>query len=153
MGIFQTEDRADRAASHYGAEGDLAATITTLRRERDEALAELALLRGGGQTPQRGCFHVTSFIDDAEVLVEIEHEAETGDGWNEPHYDATCTPIQVLINGSWVDACHFSEELAARWTDAAWEHLKGEREYASECRAEALAEAAAMRREELGVRL
>lgn len=153
MGILMSEDRADRAAAHYGAEGDLASTINTLRRERDEALAKLATIYGTNATPQRGCFCVRSFIDDAEVLVEIEHEAETGDGWNEPHYEATCTPIQVLINGSWVDACHFSEELAARWTDAAWDHLKGEEEYASECRAEALAEAAAMRRADMGMRL
>ena len=35
MGIFQTEDRADRAAAHYGAEGNLAARINTLTWERD----------------------------------------------------------------------------------------------------------------------
>lgn len=31
MGIFQTEDRADRAAAHYGAEGALAARINALQ--------------------------------------------------------------------------------------------------------------------------
>lgn len=72
--------------------------------------AELAVLQGHGQTPQRGSQHARLTLGDAEVLVEYEYiEAEApiydadhpGVG---PGHDAEVNILNVFINGCWCDA-------------------------------------------------
>lgn len=120
MGIFQTEDRADRAAAHYGAEGNLAATITTLRRERDEAVAKLAAFEGRGITPLAGHFLITSTLGAATVQVEIEHQPESGDGIEEPFNPETFSAQRVLINGVFVAVFDCAnDDQVERWESEA----------------------------------
>lgn len=98
---------------------------------------ELAKLQGHGHTPQNGCFHVEAFLGDADVLVEFEHEGASGDGWNEPRYEESITPLCVLINGTWVDCDQFAPEVLNRWHEKGWEHLKDLAERDAEDRAAA----------------
>lgn len=99
--------------------------------------ADLATIEGHGLTPQNGSFFAESFLGDANVLVECEHEGASGDGWNEPHYDESITPICALINGVWVDADQFSEDVTDRWQQAGVDHLAAQREADLEDRAAA----------------
>lgn len=116
MGILMTEDRADRAAAHYGAEGDLASTINTLRRERDEALAKLAAFEGRCITPLAGHFLITSTLGAATVQVEIEHQPESGDGVEEPFNPETFSAQRVLINGVFVAVFDCADDAQVeRW--------------------------------------
>ena len=99
--------------------------------------ADLALIKGHGLTAQEGCFTVEAFLGDADVLVEFDHQPSEGDGWNEPHYDESVTPICALVNGVWVDADQFSETVLDRWHQAGIERLEFLRECDEADRAEA----------------
>ena len=59
---------------------------------------------GAGQKAQRGCGHATMQWGEAEALVEFEWEESSGDGFHEPHYEASVTILGVLLNRVWVDA-------------------------------------------------
>ena len=98
---------------------------------------ELALLNGYGHHPQNGCFYTECHLGDADVLVEYEHEPSSGDGWNEPRYEESITPIQALINGVWVDCNGFDSDVIERWTQAGIDHLQALRESDEEDRAAA----------------
>ncbi len=100
--------------------------------------ADLALIQGHGLTPQEGCFTAKAFLGDADVIVEFEHQPSEGDGWNEPHYDESITPLCALINGVWVDADQFSQEVQDRWQQAGIDHLQFLRECDEADRAEAM---------------
>lgn len=108
-----------------------------LLKAAQELADELAKLQGHGHTPQNGCFHVEAFLGDADVLVEFEHEGASGDGWNEPRYEESITPLCVLINGTWVDCDQFAPEVLNRWHEKGWEHLKDLAERDAEDRAAA----------------
>ena len=93
--------------------------------------AELAVLRGHGQTAQRGAYLTVKPFGDAEVLVEYEYTAgeepifdadRPGVG---PGHDADVHVLGVFINGVWCDAddvvppktlerweCEFLESMA-----------------------------------------
>lgn len=148
---------ADVAVSYYTALADEATRLTQrpanpeawpswlnrlperlLKRAADALAADLALMQGHGHQPQPGCFHAEAFLGDADVLVEFEHEGESGDGYHEPHYDESIKPLCVLVNGKWVDADQFADDVQDRWTEAGWEHLKHLREAAEEDRAAAM---------------
>lgn len=151
----QQADEADaknRAALHYPAQAALAAKprhpaqvagwlaripAENLLHEAQALARELALLQGFGHTPQSGCTlrHLT--LDDAEVVVEFEHEPEDGDGWNEPHHAATTTAIQVLVNGCWIPTDLFAPEVIERWEQAAIDALADDVQNDADDRAEA----------------
>ncbi len=58
------------------------------------------------------------------VIVECEIDEATGDGWNEPRYDAMATPMWVWIGGVRVNADHFGAEQNDRWADEALAQIK-----------------------------
>lgn len=147
--------KADPLA-HYGAMADEAQRLATrpthparwaawLRGLPEGALriaaaglaADLALIKGHGLTPQESCFTAEAFLGDADVLVEFGHQPSEGDGFHEPHYDESITPLCALINGVWVDADQFSEDVTDRWQQAGVDHLAAQREADLEDRAAA----------------
>lgn len=75
-----------------------------------ELAAELALLKGEGQTPQRGSTHAVMSLGEAEVLVEYEFIAASPAIYDADHpgvgpgHDAECNVLNVFINGFWCDA-------------------------------------------------
>lgn len=100
----------------------------SLRRELTEIGARLAEYEGRDVTAQPGCVIERMVLGDADVLVEFECEPASGDGWNEPRYEASVEAIQVYINGAWCDIADVGCEDAAdrwvieakeRWADAA----------------------------------
>lgn len=117
----------DKAVAHYSA----MATEADLR-------AKLAAFTGHGARPQSGCGLIRLTLAEAEVLVEYEAEAESGDGWHDPHYPARVTVIQALINGQWIDP---SEVLATsvieRWEEQIMEALDEAAQVAADDAAEA----------------
>ena len=58
------------------------------------------------------------------VIVECEIDEATGDGWNEPRYDAMATPMWVWSGGVRVNADHFGAEQNDRWADEALAQIK-----------------------------
>lgn len=100
----------------------------SLRRELQSLAARLSEFEGHDVMPQAGCQVERMTLGSADVLVEFECEPESGDGWNEPHYDASVIPLQVFINGAWCDigdvvpeatATAWSVEVQQRWADEA----------------------------------
>ena len=85
--------------------------------------AELAVLRGEGQTPQHGTTHAVMTLGDAEVLVEYELIAAEEPIYDADHpgvgpgHDAECNIMNVLINGVWCDA----EDVIPAGTLQRWE--------------------------------
>ena len=106
--------------------------------------AKLDQYTGRTAKPQRGCQFARLTLGEADVLVEYETEGPSGDGWHEPHYPATLTIIQVLINGTWVDA----EDTFAGHVITKWEAEIGE-QFAEQAAADADAEAESIQADRL----
>lgn len=58
------------------------------------------------------------------VIVECEIDEATGDGWNEPRYDAMAYAIWVWIGGVRIDSDHFTSMQRDIWEEQALEALK-----------------------------
>lgn len=114
------------------------ALCALLEGELHKACNELNVLQGKGQSPARGCGHHTSHLGAAEVLVEYEAEAASGDGWNEPRYEASVTQCRVFLNGVWCDAEDVaSAETIQRWTEEIFQSWEDDKAAYEESRAEA----------------
>jgi len=128
-----------RAAAHYGAmaialrkpaqpgrvSAWLAAIPADILLAEAQALArEVALLRGIGHTPQRGCSFITKPLGDAECVVEFEFSpGRPGRYFGRPEdcypdEPAEVTILQVLVNGIWCDPSDFlADSVIARWQE------------------------------------
>lgn len=65
----------------------------------------------------RGCSLAYLVFGPLEVAVEYEFEPASGDGWNEPRYEASVSVLRVYLNGCWCDA----EDVASADQIAKWE--------------------------------
>ena len=98
-----------------------------LRRELESMAARIAEYEGRDITAQVGSNVERLTLGDTDVLVEFEVESASGDGWNEPRFDGSVTPIQVLINGRWCDIADVvPEDMGQRWTEEVQERWKDE---------------------------
>lgn len=103
-----------------------------------DACNEIATLKGENATPARGCHFLHSYFGAASVVVEYEIEPASGDGWNEPRYEAEVTILRVLLNGVWCDAEDVaSERTRQRWAEEVFESIADEKAAAEEAAYEA----------------
>lgn len=66
----------------------------------------------------RGCSLAYLVFGPLEVAVEYEFEPASGDGWNEPRYEASVSVLRVYLNGYWCDAEDVaSEDQIMRWEE------------------------------------
>jgi len=64
----------------------------------------------------RGCSLAYLVFGPLEVAVEYEFEPASGDGWNEPRYEASVSVLRVYLNGCWCDAADVaSEDQISKW--------------------------------------
>ena len=64
----------------------------------------------------RGCSLAYLVFGPLEVAVEYEFEPASGDGWNEPRYEASVSVLRVYLNGCWCDAADVaSEDQITKW--------------------------------------
>jgi hypothetical protein len=128
-----------RAATHYGA---MAAALHKPRQparvaawlaqipadillaEAQTLAREVALLKGVGHTPQRGCSFITKPLGESEALVEFEYTPGRPGRYFGPPEDcypdepAEVTILQVLINGQWCDPADFiADAILDRWQE------------------------------------
>jgi hypothetical protein len=82
---------------------------SVLARQVAELKSQLATLRGDNATPQRGCKHHQTWIDDAPLLVEYEYRPPCAPIYDADHpgvgpgHDAEVSLVNVLVNGHWID--------------------------------------------------
>jgi hypothetical protein len=94
-----------------------------------EFAAELSRLQGFGLDPQPGSHHAWLTIEDGSVLVEFDYSAGSpGRTYGPPEdcYEAEAeevTLLNVLVNGAWIDAQQFRDELLQRWEAEVIEHM------------------------------
>ena len=82
------------------------------------ALAErVNVAEGNNLKAARGCSLAYLVFGPLEVAVEYEFEPASGDGWNEPRYEASVSVLRVYLNGCWCDA----EDVASADQIAKWE--------------------------------
>ena len=69
------------------------------------ALADrVNVAEGNNLKAARGCSLAYLVFGPLEVAVEYEFEPASGDGWNEPRYEASVSVRRVYLNGHWCDA-------------------------------------------------
>lgn len=81
------------------------------------ALAErVNVAEGHNLKAARGCSLAYLVFGPLEVAVEYEFEPASGDGWNEPRYEASVSVLRVYLNGCWCDAADVaSEDQITKW--------------------------------------
>ena len=83
----------------------------------------LAVLRNHRITPNEKCWLVESEWHGLPCIVECEIDEATGDGWDEPRYDAMASAMWVWIAGIRIDSGHFAAKDLDRWADEALAEL------------------------------
>ncbi len=83
------------------------------------ALADrVNVAEGNNLKAARGCSLAYLVFGPLEVAVEYEFEPASGDGWNEPRYEASVSVLRVYLNGYWCDADDVaSEDQIRRWEE------------------------------------
>lgn len=84
----------------------------------------LAVLRNHRITPNEKCWLVESEWHGLPCIVECEIDEATGDGWDEPRYDAMASAMWVWIAGIRIDSGHFPAKDLDRWADEALAEIK-----------------------------
>lgn len=81
------------------------------------ALAErVNVAEGHNLKAARGCSLAYLVFGPLEVAVEYEFEPASGDGWNEPRYEASVSVLRVYLNGCWCDAADVaSADQITKW--------------------------------------
>lgn len=81
------------------------------------ALADrVNVAEGNNLKAARGCSLAYLVFGPLEVAVEYEFEPASGDGWNEPRYEASVSVLRVYLNGCWCDAADVaSEDQITKW--------------------------------------
>lgn len=71
---------------------------------------------GNNLKAARGCSLAYLVFGPLEVAVEYEFEPASGDGWNEPRYEASVSVLRVYLNGCWCDAADVaSGDQITKW--------------------------------------
>jgi hypothetical protein len=97
--------------------------ITQLERIVRDLCAELQTLHGDNATPQTGSELLRLPLGDGEALVEFDYRAgRPGKLYGPPEdcYEDEPEEIDILgalVNGTWVDADCFSQEVLDRWEE------------------------------------
>ena len=106
--------QASKASSDFGHITALAATVRDL-------CAQLAELHGDDATPQRGCLIEELPLGDSAAKVEFEYRAGYPSKISGPPencyegQDEEISVIQVLVNGTWIDADQFAQPVLDCW--------------------------------------
>ena len=81
------------------------------------ALADrVNVAEGNNLKAARGCHLAYLVFGPLEVAVEYEFEPASGDGWNEPRYEASVSVLRVYLNGCWCDAADVaSGDQITKW--------------------------------------
>jgi len=81
------------------------------------ALADrVNVAEGNNLKAARGCSLAYLVFGPLEVAVEYEFELASGDGWNEPRYEASVSVLRVYLNGCWCDAADVaSADQITKW--------------------------------------
>ena len=81
------------------------------------ALADrVNVAEGNNLKAARGCSLAYLVFGPLEVAVEYEFEPASGDGWNEPRYEASVSVLRVYLNGCWCDAADVaSADQITKW--------------------------------------
>ena len=81
------------------------------------ALADrVNVAEGNNLKAARGCSLAYLVFGPLEVAVEYEFEPASGDGWNEPRYEASVSVLRVYLNGCWCDAADVaSGDQITKW--------------------------------------
>ena len=81
------------------------------------ALADrVNVAEGNNLKAARGCSLAYLTFGPLEVAVEYEFEPASGDGWNEPRYEASVSVLRVYLNGCWCDAADVaSADQITKW--------------------------------------
>lgn len=123
--------------------------IETLARRVADLSEQVRTLKGENARPQAGCHFTTVYAGDAAIRVEFDYRAAE-DGSNDPDsprfgpsLPEEVEPLQVFVNGQWVDPQDVVDALGVdRLIEACQQHVQDERDAADAARAEAAAEAA-----------
>ena len=88
--------------------------------EHERTIRELAdrvnVAEGNNLKAARGCSLAYLVFGPLEVAVEYEFEPASGDGWNEPRYEASVSVLRVYLNGHWCDATDVaSADQISKW--------------------------------------
>lgn len=139
-------DSARASCTRDGFTTSYAALCVLLENQIRQLCHEINVLQGKGQRPARGCAFHESNLGAAHVLIEYEVEPASGDGWNEPRYEAQVTVLRVFINGQWCDAEDVaSDATIERWTEEIVQGQEDSAEAAAESAAESRREDSRMR--------
>lgn len=97
----------------------IAGPITELlRRELESIAARLAEYEGRDLMARNGCAIEVMDLGNTSAPVEFEVQPASGDGFEEPRFDGSVTPVQVYLNGRWCDiADAVPEEACDRWVE------------------------------------
>ena len=110
--------------SDWDARCRLARECGSLRHQLAAAQDHIAHLSNRRIEANPAYLPIESTWHRVPVIVECEIDEATGDGWNEPRYDAMATPMWVWIGGVRVNADHFGAEQNDRWADEALAQIK-----------------------------
>lgn len=102
----------------------LARECGRLDYQLEQAREELAVLRNQRIKPDAKHWLVESEWQGVPCTVECEIDEATGDGWDEPRYEAMASAMWVWIAGVRIDAGHFPVASQDRWADEALETIK-----------------------------
>ena len=110
-----------------------------------EFASELSRWQGFGLQPQEGCDLLPVPFGDSEVTIEYEYSPGRPGRYAGPAESCyedepeEITVLNVLINGTMVDAGEFTEKTIEQWHDAIRAHMADELESDAEDMAEARA--------------
>lgn len=130
----ETEDRNVATLKAHGFDHQASVEIAALHRADELAQQvgrlerELAQFRaeylGKGVTPQPGCRIATVSLEDADVLVEFEFQAEEAPNYDAdsrgagPGCPASVSVLNILVNGKWIDPHGYvADEVIERWEE------------------------------------
>ena len=88
--------------------------MNTLHPVFQQALAPFVQAPARKPRKSTKTFHYT--LCDVDLVCELDYERASGDGWNEPRYEASVSVLRVYLNGCWCDAADVaSGDQITKW--------------------------------------
>lgn len=119
--------QAAEHAKEYGGTTGLCQEVGFLRGAIEGLAVLVDQANNVGVKPSNGCALVPQYLDDADVLLEVEYERGEAQTWDDPGYPASVTLCSVFIGGIQVCRDAFSDSQIAKWEQAGLD-LLGEAE-------------------------